>query len=150
MMGKKQSKLGYMRQGQFFKIYHQMFESDAYRALSPVARCLLQELHSFYLPGKREEVFLSTRDGAKRIHAHPDTVGRAFHDLERLGFIVLVQGSLWQQKLSRKWRLTFEPYRGREPTDEWRAVEIPEPKRRGKLPQSEGQSNLIILARRMN
>ena len=138
----------YDRAGQFFRIYREWFESDAYRELNCRERCLLHELQAKYIPGRNEDVFLSIRDSAERLIIHPDTACKAFYRLEELGFIKLTKGELWQQKRAREWRLTFESYRGREPTDEWRDYKkTGDPKPMHKLSYSEGQSSLDELAK---
>ena len=114
----KKRKSPFQRSGQFHRIYRDMFESDAYRSLRCVERCLLHELHALYLPS-RNDVFLSTRDASKRLCVNADTARKAFHVLENRGFIKLTNGHLWQQKKARTWRLTFMSYNNREPTDDW-------------------------------
>lgn len=137
------------RSGQFHRIYRDMFESDAYRSLRCVERCLLHELHALYLPS-RNDVFLSVRDAALRLSVHKDTASKAFHVLEKTGFIRLTRGELWQQKLSREWRLTFEPYKDREPTDNWRLFKKPDvaPNSKDKVSQLKGQNDLKMIAKR--
>ena len=133
--------------GRFLQIFHEMFESDAYRSLNCVERCLLSELISLQIPGFREDVFLSTRHAARRLGVHPDTGRKAFHTLARKGFIKLTRGELWQARMAREWRLTFRSYRGREPSDEWRDFKkTPEPKQQVRLTQSKAQDNLNNLA----
>ena len=90
---------------------------------------------------------MSTRNAAKRLHVHPDTARKAFNKLESLGFIKLMRGALWQARLARLWRLTFESYKNQEPTDEWFDFKNPEPKARGRLPQSKVQVPFIDAAR---
>jgi len=147
-MAKKRFLGAFQRKGQFFRTYRQVFESKAFRSLDCNARCLLNELHALYIPIRNEDVFLSTRDASRRLGIHPDTARKAFYALEAKGFIKLTRGDLWQQRLAREWRLTFESYRGREPSDEWAQYHESntEPKSRGSLPQSEGQSSLKKLA----
>lgn len=108
------------RTRQFHIVYRDWFESDAYRSLNCVQRSLLHELHALYLPS-RNDVFLSTRRAAKRLHVNADTARKAFHVLENRGFIKLINGHLWQQRKARTWRLTFMSYNNREPTDDWAA-----------------------------
>jgi len=44
--------------------------------------------------------------------------------------------------LSRKWRLTSQPFKGREPTDDWRGYKKPDPKKRDSVSQRKGQTAL--------
>ena len=141
MSRKKNNRI--QRSGPYFAIYQDMFNSDAFRSLNCKERCLLLELFAFYQPS-REDVFLSTRDAAKRLKIHRDTACKAFKTLEDRGFIRLTQGALWQARLTRTWRLTFMEYQGREPTDEWRDYKSKaDPKRSDKVSESSGRSWLI-------
>ena len=141
-MGKSRKKVKPKRPGRFFMVHHEMFDSDAYRSLDCKSRCLLHELIRLYVPGFNEEVFLSVRDAATRICVNKDTVGSAFHELADRGFIVLLKHHIFIQRKCRKWRLTFEAFKGREPTDDWRSYALCEPKPRDSLTQSRGQSFL--------
>lgn len=142
-MSKRRSRQGFQRKGQYFPFHYEIFESDAFRSLDCTARCLLFELRRHYIPGYCEDVFLSVRDAALRLRVNKDTAVRAFQTLADRGFIVLTSHPLWQQRISRKWRLTWEPYCGREPTDDWRNYKKnPEPKSGDRLTQSKGQSAL--------
>ena len=123
-------------------VHHEIFDSPAYRSLNCTARALLHELQRRYVPSVNEDVFLSVRDAALALRVNKDTVGKAYAALSTSGFIVLTSHHLWQARQSRKWRLTFESYRGREPTDEWRLHKTPEPKSGDRLTQSRGQTAL--------
>jgi len=68
-------------------------KTDAYRATSVGARALLLELRANYNFNAENAVFMSSRDGAKRLNAHKDTVRKWLHELEHYGFIVEVQGA---------------------------------------------------------
>ena len=124
-MSRRGSRRGFQRKGQYFPFHYEIFESDAFRSLDCTARCLLFELRRHYIPGYCEDVFLSVQDASLRLRVNKDTAVRAFQKLADRGFIVLTNHALWQQRLSRKWRLTWEPYRGREPTDDWRIYKNP-------------------------
>ena len=147
-MGRKASHQSITRSGQFFKIYQEIFQSDAFRSLDCRDRALLLELHSFYVPGRNEDVFLSIRDAKTRLMISPDRAGIGFKNLMGRGFIRLTSGCLWQQRISRTWRLTFESYGNCEPTDDWREYKIEaDPNPRGKVPPETGQSPLLQLAK---
>ena len=139
-MGKSRAK-AYKREGNFFMFHHEIFESSAFRSLDCKARCLLFELWRYYQPGS-EIVFLSVREASKRLGVHPDTAGKAFSNLSDRGFIVMTNHAQWQQRISRTWRLTWQPFKGREPTDDWRVYKKAEPKTRDSMSQSKGQTAL--------
>jgi hypothetical protein len=54
----------------------------------------------------------------------------AFWDLYEHGFIDLMMPHLWKQHRAREWRLTFEPFRGREPSNDWMMWKPNEPVKR--------------------
>ena len=140
-MGKSKAK-AYKREGNFFMFHHEIFESDAFRSLDCTARSLLFELLRKYVPSNNEEVYLSVRNAASRLRVNKDTASKAFSKLSDRGFIVMTNHALWQQRLSRKWRLTSQPFKGREPTDDWRGYKKPEPKKRDSVSQRKGQTAL--------
>ncbi len=138
LMARKKPRLAMAQSGRFFRTFHEMFDSDAYRSLNNNERALLQELQARYLPN-RCNIFLSTRRAAMLINVNKDTACRAFRKLEACGFIKLIKGALWQERKAREWRLTFESYNDREPTNDWKAISTSDPKSRDKLTQKKGQ-----------
>lgn len=106
--------------GKFVQRYESMISSPAYRDLSTVARCLLEEFQRIYLPSRNGKLSISTRNAAKRLKVSEPTAINAFYDLEEHGFIVLVNHELWLERKAREWRLTFErTLGGGLATDEW-------------------------------
>ena len=118
-MPKRTSQL-FRPRSKYFYLEKQVFESDGFRALDCVSRSLLLELMSLYVPVHREEVFLSTRDAAKRLKVNKDTAASAFKTLEASGIIKLVTGAIWIHRQARTWRITFFSFGNREPTDDWK------------------------------
>lgn len=110
------------RDGGFVCVYREWFNSEAYRDLSLLARCLLAELHILFQPSRNGHIALSVAKAAERLKVTSKTVGPAFHELAEHGFIVLTNGDddYWKERLAREWRLTFERCGNREPTDDWR------------------------------
>jgi DNA-binding transcriptional MocR family regulator len=74
----------------FTPLIHRTMDCPAWLALSPTAKALYPAVkrrvgrHT----GKNGVVFLSVRDAAEYLGASPDTASRAFHDLQRKGFLV--------------------------------------------------------------
>lgn len=97
-----------------------VFLSDAYRHLSVTARCVLDELQNLYMPSRNGRIGLSVANAAKSLGLTEKTVGKAFHELIRHGFIERMLDANYSKGITREWRLTFQPHNGREPTDEWR------------------------------
>ena len=128
-------------------VQYEIFDPPAYRSLNCTAWALLHELQRRYVPGMNEDVFLSVRDAALALRVNKDTVGKTYNTLSTCGFIVLTSHHLWQARQSRKWRLTFESYQDREPTDEWRLHKNLEPKCGDRLTQSRGQTALLDAAK---
>jgi hypothetical protein len=67
--------------------------SKAYIALSVGARCVLFELTSMYNGNSQNAVFLSARDGAKRLGVSKNTVAKWERKLVHYGFTAVVRGA---------------------------------------------------------
>lgn len=117
---KKPSEHIIKRDGGWFPVSREWFNSEAYRDLSLLARCLLMELQSLHFNGRNGYLSLSVKNAAKRLNVTEKTARKPFHELAEHGFIDLTRGCLWQERLAREFRLTFYGCNGREPTDEWR------------------------------
>ncbi len=100
-------------------MWNMVFESPAYRDLSVIARCLLQEFMHIHRPDRNGALSISVRNAAKLLRCNERPVIRAFDELQSHGFIALTEGHHWINGLAREWKLTFEPCGGCEPTDEW-------------------------------
>ena len=112
----------YRRQGGFIVKHREWLESSAYRDLSLTARCLLDEFLLVHqrAPNQNGRLGLSVEKAAPRLGICENTAGPAFHELLAHGFIALGNEAVWVAGKAREYRLTFLPYNGREPTDEWR------------------------------
>lgn len=111
------------RKGRFAQIYHEVFESPAYRDCRPLARALLVELLLIFTPQRNGRLQLAAARAADLLNVDKKTVIPAFHELAEHGLIAATRGDAWQDGQARQWRLTFEQCDGREPTDEWRQWE---------------------------
>jgi len=100
--------------------YREMLESPAYRDLRPVARCLLEELQIPFYPDRNGELSISTRRAADRINVSEPTASKAFYELVSHGFIMLKEHAIWQERVARRWRLTFEDTANHPATDDWK------------------------------
>lgn len=128
--------------GRFVMRYECLMESPAYRSLSTVARCLLEEFQRVYYPDRNGRLSISTRNAAKLLNVSEPTATAAFYDLEEHGFIALANHENWMERRAREWRLTFERNGTRAPTDEW-ATWSGEPfpsHRKNRRPKKQGQS----------
>jgi hypothetical protein len=132
------------RKGAYICRHSEWLDSPAYRDLSPVARCLIEEFQRLIWPDRNGSLSIPVKRASGLLGCHPDTAGRAFHELAEHGFIVLREGEYWQERVARKWELTIERFNGREPSDKWRDWELGKPvvvlaKRSKTRPQSKGQ-----------
>lgn len=132
----------------FVRLDFKILESAAYRALSPNARALLTELAMLENGKNNGTLFLSVRDATDRIGlADAHAAGRAFDELEELGFIACTVEAHFAVKASngsraRAWRLTWQAVGAkRGPTNDFEARE-PEPKTRARRRMIAGQKAL--------
>lgn len=117
----------YKRKGGFIMRHEEILVSLAYRDLSTVAKCLLEEFQRIYRRGRNGTLSISVKRASKLLHVHKDTAGKAFYELAEHGFIAPKKGSNWRERLAREWALTFEELSGREPTDDWKKWEPGKP-----------------------
>jgi len=140
----KPSKPTYRRKGSFITKWAEWMDSPAYRDLKPPARCLLDEFQLIYRPGRNGYLSIGTRRAAVLLRVTESTASNAFYDLVEHGFIGLTKGQLWMERKAREWRLTIEPYKDQEPTDDWRQWEHGKPvaslPRKKSRPQKRGQN----------
>jgi hypothetical protein len=108
----------------FIPMFKHTINSKAYVALSVGARCALFELTSMYSGNSQNPVFLSARDGAKRLGACKDTVCKWLRELEHYGFIAVVRGAhLGVEGVGKAtlYRLTDRAFAGKPATREFEA-----------------------------
>jgi hypothetical protein len=120
MAKKKPNHAHYKHLGGFVGLPRRVFESLEYRALTPKARCLLDELQNLHMPGRNGRLVLSVECAMERLGLSYNTVAKAFQELGRAGFIEQTFEHRYTQKQAREWRLTYEPCNAREPTDDWK------------------------------
>ena len=123
----KQNKLRYRRKSRYIQKYFEWLESPAYRDLTPLARCLLDEFQMIYLPSRNGRLNLPLARAAERLGVSENTAMHAYDALIEHGFLALAEPSDWVQRRARLWRLTFEECGGREPTDDWKKWEPTKP-----------------------
>jgi len=117
----------FKRPGGYFTFDRQVYKSPAFLALSKIERLALLHLNSYYIPSRREVIFMSSRRLATEISVNKDSAARALRRLEEVGFIKVVDESMWLYGKSRSYVLTFRTYGGRMPTDEWSLFQIQGP-----------------------
>lgn len=115
----------------FFKYYkhkggitclpNDVIKSPAYKALSAKARCLLLEMQHLWRPQINGRIVFSNKMAQERLNCAENTARDAFRELEKTGFIERILEGNWLKGNAREWRLTYQSYKGREPTNEWRS-----------------------------
>ncbi len=120
MAKKKNLHKRYKHEGGFIGLPTRVFDSAAYRDLSLKARCLLDELQKVHRSGLNGRIVFSIDMAAQRLNVTPKTASSAFQELIDHGLIERMLDGNWLNGQAREWRLTYEIYKGREPTDEWK------------------------------
>jgi hypothetical protein len=122
----------------FVQIWHEVIESPAYQSLSVYARAALVELCNRYNGGNNGKISFSVREMAERLDIGKNTACRAMQDLvDRLLAIPTRPG--WfstKHRQATEWRITFQPYNGTPPTNEfrnWRRENVTQPPRKKSL-----------------
>lgn len=122
----KKSHLPFDRRGGTIVIQRRLLSSPAYLALTAQAKVLLTLLHRHWTA--TGPVGFGVRQAEEEIPCSRTLAMRAFKELEKAGFIVLVDDSLFCSRTkskTRTWRLTWLPcWRNREPTNDWEVCRI--------------------------
>lgn len=109
----------YQHRGGFIGLPRRVFESSAYRDLSLGARCLLDELQNMHVPQRNGRIGMSTETACERLNISYKTAQKLFQELQNHRLIDCTMQANSFGGRAREWRLTYEPYQGREPTDDW-------------------------------
>jgi DNA-binding transcriptional regulator YhcF (GntR family) len=123
----------------FIAMDRHQHKSAAFAALSAVAQALLMHLTYNYNTKMMNSVYLSARDGAKKLNMSKNTAARALLELEHYGFIVKLTGAhlgVSGVGKSAHYRLTAQPYGNLGITrdyDKWTG-EIFSPKKQNPVP----------------
>ena len=120
MSKKKNNHSLYKHSGGFVGLPCRVFKSSEYGQLSLKARCLLDELQYLCRGDRNGRLVLSVEQTAKNMGVAYNTAKDAFNELKEAVFIEQMLEHRYTKKQAREWRLTFQPYQGREPTDCWK------------------------------
>lgn len=121
-MARKKAALPFDKRGGVVVLGKRMLESDSYRSLSLVARCLAVELQIQWRPER--PVAYGTREAAEKLGCDRRVAMRAFDELHKAGFILLEDEALFNSRTgskARTWILTWLPFKDRPPTNDWEA-----------------------------
>lgn len=100
-------------------MYHHILDSEAYRSLTPKARCLLLELQYIEFPNRNGCVGLSEKRAAAFLNVAENTASKAFEELIDRGFIERSYEGDYSIGKASEWRITYLKCNSREPTNEW-------------------------------
>lgn len=85
------------KQEHFTKLIRNTMQEPAWRALSPVAQCLYPWIKLEWRGlqhNNNGKLRLSTRQAAERMGVSRNTAGRAFHDLQAKGFLIVTEHAM--------------------------------------------------------
>jgi hypothetical protein len=113
----------------FVRLDHRILKSAAYRSLGLAARALLVELAMMENGQNNGSLYLSVTDATDRLGLSERRVAMAaFDELEARGFIAMTKNSSFHVKAAassraRCWRLTWQRYDEKGPTNDWERAE---------------------------
>ena len=109
----------FQRPGGYFTMERAVYWSEPFQSLTPIDRMVIFHLTSYYIPNRVESIAMSSRRVANELGINKDTAAKSLRRLTDTGFLDIVSESMWLYGRARSYRLTFKPYKGRIPTDEW-------------------------------
>ncbi len=117
-MAKNKTKL-FQREGGYFSMERAVYWSESFKSLTAIDRVVIFHLTSYYIPNRVEKIAMSSRRLAAEVGINKDTAAKSLKRLTEAGFLSIVSESMWLYGRARSYRLTFKPFKGRIPTDEW-------------------------------
>jgi len=120
MSKRKKKGLPFDRRGGQIVLRVEMLGSEAYLSLSPQAKVLMTLMHIHWR--NYEPVAYGVREAQKKIPCCRKKAMNAFAELQKYGFIEMVDESLFNsrtQSRARTWKLTWLPYMDKFPTNDW-------------------------------
>lgn len=122
----KKHSLPFDKRGGVLVTQRVLLASKAWGQLSSQAKCLMPLLQSHWRHDK--PVAYGVREAMQRIPCAKGTAAKAFKQLQSSGFIVMVDESWFDSRTkskTRTWRLTWLPWQGKSPTNEWEKLSQP-------------------------
>jgi len=120
MASKKKNALPFDQRGSRIVFRTHFLKSETYLTLSPQAKVLIQLLQMHW--NNFKPVDYGVREAAEKIPCAFGTARKAFNQLQKRGFIVVKDYSVFSsttESKARSWRLTWLPFNSREPTNDW-------------------------------
>jgi hypothetical protein len=122
-MSKKPIYKSYNHQGGFVAMPRIVLRSKAYNKLSCTARCLLLEFQNIHRPHNNGYLSISVSNAEGLLGVSDKTARKYFKELEQFGFLDLIKFHNYTNGKAREYRLTFQPFQGREPTNEFLSLQ---------------------------
>ena len=125
-MASRKSRLPFDKRGGVIVLRVGMLDSTEWLALSPHAVKLMLLLQLHWKNAK--PIDYGIREAMTKIGCAKGTARRAFEELQKEGFIVMVDESMFSsrtQSKARTWRLTWLPYMDKLPTNDWEKLKLP-------------------------
>lgn len=120
-MARNKAKLPFDGKGGVVSLQRRMLKSPAYLGLSAQAKALMMLMQRHWTAAN--PVGFGIRQAKSEIPCSDKIAMRAFRELEKAGFIIKEDDSLFcsrTQSKTRTWRLTWLPcWRHRPPTNDW-------------------------------
>lgn len=119
-MGRKKNPLPFDKAGGVVVVQRRLVSSTAYLKLTPQAKALMVLMQAHWRNDK--PIAYGVREAEEKIACSRKLAMRAFKELETAGFIMMVDCSRWDGRTNSKsktWRLTWLPFEGRAPTNDW-------------------------------
>lgn len=119
-MARKKHSLPFDKQGGVIAIQRRLLESANYLSLSARAKVLITLLQVHWRNDK--PVAYGVREAMEKIPCSKLTAREAFNELSEGGFIEMIDEAWFDSRTgskSRTWRLTWLPWYGKAPTNEW-------------------------------
>ncbi len=123
MAKSRSNKLPFDQRGGRITIQRKLLDSEPYISLSPQAKVLMTLLQMHW--DNFKPIGYGVREAAKKIPCSKSTTMKAFKQLQEQGFIEMIEHSVFSSRTeskSRTWRLTWLPFKGEKPTNEWEKV----------------------------
>lgn len=120
MFTRKRSKLPFDNKGGVVVIQRRLIESTGYLRLSSQAKALIHLMQAHWQGNK--PVAYGVREAMEKIPCAKTTAMTAFKELEQGGFIEMIDNAWFDsrtQSKARTWRLTWLPWMGKPPTNDW-------------------------------
>jgi hypothetical protein len=121
----------------FMQFFHHVKRSTSYHGVSPIARCLLTEVHDRYNGCNNGMIALGVREAAYEIGCGKSAISDAARELDDADLARPTQLGAWRGKHATEWRLTWRVCNktGQFPRNQWQERKphhqllLPKPKR---------------------